>query len=295
MDWCTRALGAPAEVLFVTGNLSRVVGLRLDDGRAVVVKVRPGAARHRGCIEVQRHLAARGYPCPRPLAGPDRIGTSDVTAETYRPGGRLLPLDDTAPARFAAALAQSVRLAPGVDDVPSLDPPPPWAAWDHAGAGLWPRPASTVADLNAPGGPEWLDEAAAQARRRLAAGAGPAVAGHVDFESQNVRWRTGRLHCVHDWDSAAARPEAAVAGIAAACFPAVDSNAAMTSVADGTRFLAAYAEARGRPWTHDEHECAWAAGLWSLAYNAKIELAEGRSGLATKLERDVELRLSLVG
>lgn len=55
--WCARHLGSESEeVLFSAGNLSRVFGLRLRDGRAVVVKVRTAEPRLTGCTEVQRHL-----------------------------------------------------------------------------------------------------------------------------------------------------------------------------------------------------------------------------------------------
>jgi hypothetical protein len=47
-----------------------VTGLRLADGREVVVKVRSPAPRLRGCVAVQAALAGAGFPCPRPLAGP---------------------------------------------------------------------------------------------------------------------------------------------------------------------------------------------------------------------------------
>ena len=44
--WCERWLGAAAtEVLFTGGHLSRVIGVRLTNRRAVVVKIRRGAPR----------------------------------------------------------------------------------------------------------------------------------------------------------------------------------------------------------------------------------------------------------
>ena len=47
--WCRRWLGAePVAVLFRAGYLSEVTGLRLADGREVVVKARPPAARMAG-------------------------------------------------------------------------------------------------------------------------------------------------------------------------------------------------------------------------------------------------------
>jgi hypothetical protein len=57
--WCRRWLGAdPVEVLFRAGHLSEVTGLRLADGRGVVVKARAPSARRRGCVEALAGLAA---------------------------------------------------------------------------------------------------------------------------------------------------------------------------------------------------------------------------------------------
>lgn len=292
--WCEDVFGSPvAAVLFRGGNLSLVLGVRLGDGQKIVLKARPAAPRQAGCVEVQRRLWSAGYPCPRPLAGPDEVGGQVLTAETWMPGGRLLARDASAPGRFATALARLVRLAPAASEVPPLDPPPPWAAWDHGGPGLWPVPLSGPADLNAVAGPQWLDDVAAQVRARLAVDRAVPVVGHVDFESQNLRWQGSRLHCVHDWDSAAIRSEAAMAGLAAATFPAVSRLPAAASPAEGERFLLAYAAARGRAWSTDEWQVAWAAGLWALAYNARVEGAEGGGQLTARLAGEVRHRLRM--
>lgn len=294
--WCTeRFRSPPARVLFRDGNLSRVTGLRLRDGRHLVIKVRPAAPRHRGCTAVQGWLSAAGYPAPEPLAGPDRIGDDDVTAERLVTGGLMLRDAEPAADLFAAALARLVRLAPALSVVPSLDPVPPWARWDHDQSGTWPAPVAGTTDLNDGVGPRWLDQVAARARIRLVADRGRPVVGHVDFESQNVRWRGRQLSCVHDWDSAAVRSEAAIAGLASAVFPAIGRAPATATVAGSRRFLSAYAEARGRPWRPEEEQVAWAAGVWVLAYNARVELTEGRSRLAERLAADAESRLALAG
>jgi hypothetical protein len=66
--WCKRWLGAPpAAQLFEAGYLSMVKGLRLADGREVVVKVRPRGSRLAGCAVVHRALWTAGFPCPEPL------------------------------------------------------------------------------------------------------------------------------------------------------------------------------------------------------------------------------------
>ncbi|MBO0881484.1 MAG: hypothetical protein J2P17_14300, partial [Mycobacterium sp.] len=73
--WCAAHLGSPVDSeLFRAGHLTRVIGARLADGREVVVRVRPASRRIAACTEVQRRVFAAGYPCPRPLAGPARLG-----------------------------------------------------------------------------------------------------------------------------------------------------------------------------------------------------------------------------
>jgi hypothetical protein len=166
-DWCERSLGAGvAYVLFRSGYLSQVIGAALADGRPVVVKVRPFEPRIAGCVAVQARLAATGFPCPLPLAGPVTVGGFAITAETYMPGGEHLPREYGA-APSAGLLARLVASAPGVSVVPSLAPSPPWAGWDHPGARLWPDRDDEGGDLNQSPGPDWVDRAAGQVRRLL--------------------------------------------------------------------------------------------------------------------------------
>ena len=139
--WCAEYLGSPpAGELFRSGHLSAVIGVRLADGREVVVKVRPRSLRIAGCVEVQRRLFESGYPCPEPLTGAAPLGDGVATAETYVPGGAMLPGAEGSARAFADAFARLVMLAPRPAEVPALDPSPSWAAWSHAGPGLWPRP-----------------------------------------------------------------------------------------------------------------------------------------------------------
>jgi len=89
--WCAQWLGAPpTRVLFEAAHLSIVTGLRLVDGREVVVKARPLAARLQAGVHVQRHLWAAGFPCPEPLAGPHPLGMLTATAEALVSGGTRL-------------------------------------------------------------------------------------------------------------------------------------------------------------------------------------------------------------
>jgi hypothetical protein len=190
--WCERSLGSrPARVLFRAGHLARVTGVVLADGRAVVVKARPWAPRIAACMAVQAHLAAAGFPCPAPLAGPEVIGGVGVSAEAFVPGGaQLSPGSGAGP--FAALLARLVAEAPPAAAVPGLAPSPPWAGWDHAGPGLWPGRDDRGRDLNQVPGPAWVDDAARHVRERLADYPARLQVGHGDFESQNIAWHEGR-------------------------------------------------------------------------------------------------------
>jgi len=262
-------------VHFQQAHLSVVTGLRLADGRNVVIKARPAMARQRGCLDVQRHLWRAGFPCPQPLAGPAPLGALDAMAEAFVSGGTQLAPGPGFVSSFAAALAGLIRLAPPVPAVSTLEPPPPWCYWDHHEDGPWPWPDDMDADLNAQPGPAWLDDAAIRVRARLERCAEPPVIGHSDWESQNIRWHRRRLHVVHDWDSVISTPEAAIAGLAAAVFAASGDPGEHATVAQGEQFLAGYERARGRPWTGDEREVAWAAGAWVTAFNAKKDTVRG--------------------
>jgi hypothetical protein len=275
-QWCAEHLGSqPADEIFRSGYLSRVIGLRLADGRAVVVKVRPQAPRVAACVEVQRRLFESGYPCPAPLTGAVPFGDHVATAEAYVPGGANLPSAGRSAWAFAEAFARLVKLAPRPADVSTLDPPPSWAAWDHAEGGLWPRPEYADVNLNEVAGPAWIDDAGRCVRDRLRAGGAEPVIGHCDWLADNLRWSGDDLLVVHDWDSVTADSEAVLVGFAAALYPTVSADK-LATVEETEQFLIAYRDARGRQFSPDEIQRSWAAGVWTRAYDAKHQHAVGQ-------------------
>lgn len=296
-SWCRRHLkSAPVDLVFTAGQLAQVTGLQLADGRRVVVKARAFKLRLKGCMAVQEHLWKAGFPCPQPLAGPAPLGSLAATAETFVPGGEPLENPRLHPELFARALHSFVRSAPPAAAVPSLAPPPSWIWWDHPESGVWPAPATTSADLNRRPGPAWLDDTAGRARTRLRRQSGAlAVVGHADFESQNLRWTGDRLHVAYDFDSVAALPEPAVAGAASAVFPTAGPLADAASIDESAAFLEQYEACRSRPFSDEERELCWACGLWVLAYNARVQLAEGRDELAGRLILEAKERLKRSG
>jgi hypothetical protein len=301
--WCREHLGAaPATVLHSSVHMSEVFGLRLIDGRDVAVKARPDQnGREATCVEVQRFLAANGYPCAAPLTGVTLRDGWAIHAEEWRPGGAVISDDDPATARrYAAPLAAMVKLATDIEvggDAPgAVEPPlpnPEWTRWDHNAPGLWPPNPHHDARAGHPV-PDFLTEAARRVRERLAVVYLPRVLGHGDWETQNLRWHGAEPWAVHDWDSLCWLPEAAIAGAASGAFASAEVPT-LAPVASSVAFLESYQDVRG-PFDDNEIEIAWAASLWLALHNARGEaLWERRPvALAAVAEQAAE-RLRLAG
>ncbi len=272
--WCLDHLGGePADVLFRLQQVSMVFGLRLAGGTDVVVKARADEGRAVSCVAAQALLAERGFPCARPLTPVVGVGSLAVHAEEFRPGGEMLcgGSPDVA-ACYANVFARLMAELAEVTVPPPL-PNPPWVRWDHADRGHWPaidfldsRDQSVV--------PAYVVEAAQRARTRILAADLPCVLGHADFEAQNLRWRGRELWAVHDWDSLAWQPEAALAGAASGSFASAGPPA-LAPIESSEAFLVAYQSVRERLFTAAEQEIAWAASLWMAAYNAREEALHG--------------------
>jgi hypothetical protein len=276
--WCVGQLGgAPADVLFQLQQISLVVGLRLAGGAEVVVKARADDGRAASCVAAQARLAERGFPCARPLTPVVGVGSLAVHAEELRPGGEVLHGDSPDVAvRCAEVFARLMTELADVTVAPPL-PNPPWVRWDHTDSGLW--PAIGWLDNRDQGVvPEYVVDAAVRTRRRLLAAGLPCVLGYADFEAQNLRWRGRQVWAVHDWDSLAWQPEAALAGAASGSF-ASDGMPMLAPIESSEAFLVAYQDFRGRLFTTVEQEIAWAASVWMAAYNAREEALDWHTSI----------------
>ncbi|VVJ21297.1 Uncharacterised protein [Amycolatopsis camponoti] len=290
--WCVEQLGAgPVEVLFERTSLSAVAGLRLADGREVVVKAREDDGRAGSCVAAQARLADRGFPCARPITPVTVVDALAVHAEESLPGGEMLRGDSPDVAvRCAAVFARLMAELADVTVAPPL-PNPRWVRWDHGGSGLW--PAIGFLDERDQGAvPAHVVDTARRARERLLATDLPCVLGHADFEAQNLRWRDGEVLAVHDWDSLAWQPEAALVGAASGAFASA-TPPTLPPIESSEAFLTAYQDLRGRRFTAAERETAWAAGLWTAAHNARWEALHGDppvSGEAVRAQAAERLR-----
>jgi hypothetical protein len=272
--WCRERFGVEVEAeLLREGHLTTVIGLRLRDGREIVVKVRPHAARLAGCQAVQQRLAECGFPCPRPLSGVLDLDGHAATVEQYVPGGTPHPDTGRAAEPFAKEFARLIELTRRLP-ARRLQPAPAWNCWNHGATELWPAADDLTVDLNRAQSPEWIDRAGTEARARLRAHRAPTIVAHGDWYAANLRWAGERLLVAHDWDSVIADTEAAAVGFAAGAYPAQGPGGEAT-VAETEDFLDGYAKARGAALDRDDLECTWAAGVWLRAFDAKKQAARG--------------------
>jgi hypothetical protein len=294
--WCDRHLGAAPETsLLRTEHLSAVFGLRLSDGREVVIKARrdePGRAA--ACVAAQAILAGGGFRCPAPLTPVTTVGRDlAVHAEEWVPGGELLRGDDPEVARCYAAVFADLMARLGEARTPPPVPSPHWLGWDHPGSGPWP-PIDELDWRDQSAVPAFVVAAAIRATRRLRQSADwPKVLGHADFEAQNLRWNERELLVVHDWDSLAWMPEAVLAGSASGVFASAEVPT-LAPLESSAAFMETYQAVRRRRFGPDELELAWAASLWTTTHNARAEALLGQPPVATTaLRAQAEARLSL--
>lgn len=261
----------------------------------MVVKVRPLDPALEGCHAVHRRLWQQGFPCPEPLTPPLPFADHLVaSAEVHLPGGAPgRGNDPTLVERSARELRRMLDLAPEVTDVPSLEPPRPWAGWSNPRADPWPPPDEGQ-PLNDHPATERYRALAHALNERLRATTLPPVVGHVDWYQGNLRWREdGTLLSADDWDSISALPEVALVGCAAVSvrpgIPGVDpDNWPGTEVADTEEFLAHCGVAL-------DDELAWAAGLWQRVFDAAKFSVAGRPQAAEAQVRDAAERAARAG
>jgi hypothetical protein len=273
VDWCVSRLGRGELVPLIPaagGQMSNVYRYLMDDTSAVIKVRSESLDRIERCLDAQRVAAKNGFPCATPLADAEAIAAGIVvSAEEWRPGGEMLRSDGGDSARRSAVLlAELMALLEGRPGK-ALDPPPPWMHWNPPGGGLWPS-NGPIDRMDQTLVPDIIQECARRATSRLRHSALPHVLGHGDWEAQNIRWKDGRPWSVYDWDGLVSLPEAAIVGAASGAFASAEVPT-LAPIESSRIFIDSYESARGRTFSEDEREIAWAASLWPALHNARGE------------------------
>ena len=283
--FCRDHLGAGVDRYeFFSTSIGSTHGLRLTDGRRVVVKAHPpdvADAAHLAAVQrVQRHLADARFPCPEPLLGPTPLGDGVAVVEALLDRGERADAHDP-PVRAAMArtLAELIELCRPFVTLPGLRRRLPAGMPPDR---LWPVPHDRRFDFEGTArGAEWIDRLAVEARRRSAQGAGAVVVGHTDWRAEHLRFLGLKLSAVYDWDSLAAEPEPGLVGVAAHAFTtdwSADPAAQRPSADDCLAFAADHEAARGAPFSPAERVALHAALVYALAYTARCEHSDHRTG-----------------
>jgi hypothetical protein len=267
---------------FSASSVGSVHGLRLRDGRRVVVKVyRPEVdVVHLGAVaRVQARLAEGGFPAPLPLLAPTPLANGIAIVETLLDRGAWADAHDPGVrAAVAAGLAELIDRARPVAGLRS---------WRETYEGLWRRPHDRRFDFAATAhGAEWIDELAALGRRRLDENdEGPRVVGHGDWRVEHLRFAGGALSAVYDWDSLAVAPAPIFAGAAAHQFTAdwsIAGHACTPAFEESLAFLDDFEAARGTPFSRRERRLAHAAFVAALAYSARCGHSDRLTAYGTR-------------
>ncbi len=190
--FCQEELGAHvADYIFYESSVGAVCGVRLVDGRRVVVKVHQTSRSLdflQAVVGVQRYLISHGYPCTKPLLDPRPLALGIATTEEFVDEGVYhQAYDPTIRRSMAEMLAWLIQLTSIPEAIPGVQP----ASLDlrlPAGV-IWPAPHSKLFDFEATAtGAEWIDEIARQAQEIKLHGAGQLVLGHTDWGVKHFRY-----------------------------------------------------------------------------------------------------------
>lgn len=240
-----------------------------------MVKVWPGSVDARGLtaqIEVQRRLAARGFPAPTVLTPVAALGSGSAVSMVDDRSGQ--PTDATRAAVRRTMAAGLARLIAEADESRSLAGLPRRRL--PTVSDIWPTPHNVLFDFAATrAGAEWIDAIGGGALATLRSRPGRLVVGHTDWSARNMRMDEGRIAAVYDWDSVMLASEAVVVGTAAAHFARTWEPAGLPtpSPAESTAFVRDYEDARGQAFSASEVEAVAAGVTYARAYNARCEHA----------------------
>ena len=261
-----------ATLLHASFSLGAVFGWELANGARVATKLHAPKAEERelrAAYGVMAELGEGGFPCPRLLAPPARVGESLVVLSSWLDVEEAPPSSEAAGARArAGAFARLVREASASEHASELRPPDPLAS-------PFPSPHSAIFDFEATrAGAEAIDRIGQWTAEELGRCEGPLVVTHGDFCAHNVLLAGDEVAAVFDWDSLHRERRAIALGVAALA-SGFDTRRALDPPPTArwvNAFLAAY-EAEAGALDELDARTARVAALRTFAYMARCQQA----------------------
>ena len=294
-EFCARFLRSRiASAVFFEASVGSAHGVLLADGRRVVIKLhRPdrSIAFLHAVHAVQRVLAESGFPCPRPLVGPEPLGAGIASAESLLDSGDYADAHQRAVRRaMATSLLRLVERCRPLATLPGLGE----NAMRILPGELWAIPHDGRFDFaGTTPGAEWIDDLARQARAILdATPSGETVVGHTDWRAQNMCFAGEEISAIYDWDSLAIEREPVLVGSVAHGFTSnwakPPAGRQFPTLEEAEAFINDYEHARGAVFSLAERRAARAALVYSMAYTARC----GHSDALTDFGRHPPLMAS---
>jgi hypothetical protein len=277
-DFCEAYLGSGLRGhLFYGASVGSTHGIQLEDGRELVVKLRPPRETNpdpsldrtslEAICQVMKWLADRGYPCPRPLLGPTPLAKGLATVEEFLDKGRRGNGFDPACRKvIASGLAELTAILRSFQGVVSC------LKHFRRDESLYAQPHSKLFDFKkTTEGAEWID-ALAQRARQAETHEGKPVLGHADWRVEHLRFQDGKIVATYDWDSLALRPETELVGISAYGFTAdwtLEDVRRIPTADDIRAYIVDYEDARGRTFSKRDRRSMFATCVYGIAYGAR--------------------------
>jgi aminoglycoside phosphotransferase (APT) family kinase protein len=277
-EFCRAQLGSKLRgYLFYGSSVGSTHGIHLEDGRDLVVKVRPPAETNpylsfdRTSLEsicrVMQWLTDRGYPCPKPILGPTSLAKGLATVEEFLDRSeRGNGFEHECRKLIATGLAELIRLLRSFEGEISC------LKHFQRSESLYPQPHSKLFDFKkTAAGAEWIDDFAERARQAEAHEDKPLL-GHGDWRVEHLGFREGKIVATYDWDSLAFRPETELVGISAHGFTAdwtLEGFRRIPTADDIRAYVADYEAARGQPFSKSERRSLFAMCVYCIAYGAR--------------------------
>jgi hypothetical protein len=280
LDWSARQGFRQGSVASLELSVGAGVTLALPDGSKRFIKVWGDRADPRALAaqaELQRRMAAGGYPSPAVLSSVTPLGPGWAVAMQYDRSGVATDTRLEGVARLMAfGLAQLIREASAFSDLTNL----PTRVLPREGA-IWPTPHNVLFDFEKTrAGAEWIDDIARNALDTMRRAGSSLVVGHHDWSAKNMRMQPDAIAVVYDWDATFLDRETFFLGTAAAHFPVTWELPVpeTPTLREMIAFVRDHEQARSLAFTRAELAEVEAAATYARAYKARCEHAGDAQG-----------------